>query len=1113
MGVTSRTEEIRLAMAWNGGVSLAIWMGGAAVEFDAARRARLADAAGPPEPTESGGERSIYAALCEAFDRALVIDILAGASAGGINGALLGAVITHGRVLRPEFVRERWLDLGDLGTLLQPTDDTDPPSLMRGDYFAEQLTLAFEAVTGELPETHSWSKLTKPERGLKPAEVVLDVQTTNLAGKQQGFADEWGQTLYAFEYRAPIRFRRPEDYTSDALAGAARASASFPAAFAPYALVGKGARLGGFPGVKRWMIDGGLLENAPIRPAIDLIPTRLVVGRVTRYVCYVNAAPPVVEKAEDDPAEPSLRTILGNVVNLPREGRFIDQLLAIEQAIDKATATTETASALLRLEPTALETTANELLFGYCQQRTAQSLRELIVTTEASPTARATAIALAARLEANHGSLPWIPSDLAAPDKPADWRWGLRAAQRVLLLQLDLLRTAIDTSPPETADVLLGFRAEISASLVNLEDARERFFLSRRIRGVVAELTELAADDKSAFTRLLGELERLMVGFRCEIYDALRRGTRALDAAYDVGEFPDSAPTREHLFGGLTDEESHFSTFLHRALCIEVIRRAFGPEQDLQTEQPLRFVQITPLASVRLFSRRPLRPPGRDHDGNAVGDPIPASGKDKLTGLRYAHFSAFYRRSWRANDFMWGRLDGATRIVDLLVSAERAMSLVAGDAAPEPWTRLAEALVPLDDGRHCEDKRLLATEALLDVAQPGPFPAIPAGVAAAATGLGDVPSPQKLRDVMTHALKADLSDLTGDGGFFTRLVCARAAQYEVMCQELEPLSKATALDRQLGCFTDPIPFNRDSGILDGARRLIDGGPLPQRLGIDDPDERTSTLAVRTLAHAGLVGVASLKTLGVPLSSAFGVVRAPLSMLVGITAENPWNRVAARIAFVAGSWYIAARSVSAKPGTTKLSGLWDPSTLAMLVAVFAVTGLVFLPLWRVWQSQNLRRRATEAAWGIGLLVSSGLASLVFVLIKSRTTHGVSFANVLVSTDGFELPSWLAWMVFALPLGTAVALGRAPLPGIARSLLARLQKRPLITALTTAGVSIAVMKYSWSPLASVWGANHVERWRAAAVIAAYTSILVSFSYGLKGFASARHALRGFRQSGRS
>ena len=32
---------------------------------------------------------------------------------------------------------------------------------------------------------------------------------------------------------------------------------------------------------------------------------------------------------------------------------------------------------------------------------------------------------------------------------------------------------------------------------------------------------------------------------------------------------------------------------------------------------------------------------------------------EKLTGLQLHHFGAFCKASWRANDWMWGRLDGA----------------------------------------------------------------------------------------------------------------------------------------------------------------------------------------------------------------------------------------------------------------------------------------------------------------------------------------------------------------------------------------------------------------------------------------------------------------------
>jgi hypothetical protein len=75
-------------MGWNGGVSLAVWIGGAAVELDCARRAHHGI-----EGTGAEAQR-VYNGICRAFERMLVVDILAGASAGGVNGALLGAVIT-----------------------------------------------------------------------------------------------------------------------------------------------------------------------------------------------------------------------------------------------------------------------------------------------------------------------------------------------------------------------------------------------------------------------------------------------------------------------------------------------------------------------------------------------------------------------------------------------------------------------------------------------------------------------------------------------------------------------------------------------------------------------------------------------------------------------------------------------------------------------------------------------------------------------------------------------------------------------------------------------------------------------------------------------------------
>lgn len=42
-------------------------------------------------------------------------------------------------------------------------------------------------------------------------------------------------------------------------------------------------------------------------------------------------------------------------------------------------------------------------------------------------------------------------------------------------------------------------------------------------------------------------------------------------------------------------------------------------------------------------------------------------GAKKLTGTPFWHFGAFLQRNWRQNDILWGRLDGAERIISALL--------------------------------------------------------------------------------------------------------------------------------------------------------------------------------------------------------------------------------------------------------------------------------------------------------------------------------------------------------------------------------------------------------------------------------------------------------------
>src|SRR5919201_1306893 len=117
-----------------------------------------------------------------------------------------------------------------------------------------------------------------------------------------------------------------------------------------------------------------------------------------------------------------------------------------------------------------------------------------------------------------------------------------------------------------------------------------------------------------------------------------------------------------------------FEALLERALSLELVRRSLSDEADLETAQPLHFTQLTPNAPTRILSAQPF--------GEVLR---PSRPDEKLTGLGLGHFAGFYRRTWRANDFMWGRLDAAARIADLLVDRTRAAEV----EATSPWKALA----------------------------------------------------------------------------------------------------------------------------------------------------------------------------------------------------------------------------------------------------------------------------------------------------------------------------------------------------------------------------------------------------------------------------------------
>src|SRR5688500_10837259 len=123
-------EQIRFAVVLNGGVSLAVWMGGVVLELD-----RLTRGDGP------------YADLLDMVGSTARADVITGTSAGGINGAALALSQVNANA-RLERLRDLWAEQGRMDQLLRTPFRGQPASLLRGDeFFLPRLREALERLT------------------------------------------------------------------------------------------------------------------------------------------------------------------------------------------------------------------------------------------------------------------------------------------------------------------------------------------------------------------------------------------------------------------------------------------------------------------------------------------------------------------------------------------------------------------------------------------------------------------------------------------------------------------------------------------------------------------------------------------------------------------------------------------------------------------------------------------------------------------------------------------------------------------------------------------------------------------------------------------------------
>jgi patatin-related protein len=341
--------ELRLALVCYGGVSLAVYMHGVTKELHKLVRAsrRFDDRGDGPNPFGSDDtEWAYFEALRQLAGNgrrlSVSIDIIAGTSAGGINGVVLGKVLAVDG--SQDSLKTLWIREGDLRKLLRGL----PVGGLRFRAATAALWLLLRAGTATSPlKGERMSRLLlkaireiddgAPAQGtLLPEQGTLDlyVTLTDLHGFQivvptgaGGASQRERQHAQVLHFSA----RKGEtggfgpDATPD-LAFAARATSSFPGAFAPVGVRSFADECGAeldrealtqrfayrydeqnVQAVDAWFVDGGTLDNAPFDLVVSAIGQKRAETQVVRRIVYVQPDPgePLVpSQPVSGPAEP-----------------------------------------------------------------------------------------------------------------------------------------------------------------------------------------------------------------------------------------------------------------------------------------------------------------------------------------------------------------------------------------------------------------------------------------------------------------------------------------------------------------------------------------------------------------------------------------------------------------------------------------------------------------------------------------------------------------------------------------------------------------------------------------------------------------------------------------
>ncbi|MBA8822955.1 patatin-related protein [Saccharopolyspora lacisalsi] len=731
-------RQLRLALGMRGGASMAVWIGGAVAEIDHLREAMADPETGQPDP--SPWARLARLAGYESVD----VDVLAGASAGGLNATLLSASLVYGMPF--DSMRQTWVRLADLEAMARPVPkfwNRRPRSLLEGDaYFRPELA---RTLLDRIPP----SEQARSGRldTLLTATLLEPVARHDLDGNAEPILTQRRRASFRFRHRGrpghPLSdFGDTERLTTtvEQLAQAARTTSSFPVAFEPgeihsargdpprgvpnmYGLFSETAASTDSPTYR--VFDGGVLDNIPVTAAIRSITGSMADRPVDRWLLYLNPDP-----ATDDAGRRHRRWFALPVALAALRARSgQESLLSDLEALHRHNDSVQRGEMRRRALYAGLNSASPRERAGELARRV-EVVRDEHALVRAELDARTVRDILTDPNKQEESPLlePVAGDPLEGwPSRVRD-ELGTRLSERFAHRAGTDPRTVLDgvRSLLSGVDECLGWARDVEhrtahprevgnckAALYRLRTVGEllhghgdRYWITGARLEPITQFAEL--DDWT--DRVLERRLRLWHHLPAPVGPLLAAVLAAVeeedglpgqwfqqaltDLAAELSSIVDSsgadaaASNDDHV-----DAVAEATAVLNR---IAVRLAAVAPERDTITEPHevgYSLLEQEPAEQLTAVLRRlviltvPLEVDGvrgsrikflrvtSDADTPLPFDALLTRGHvntaDKVRGSTLGGFAAFLSAKWRANDWMWGRMDSASTLVDLLLDPER----------------------------------------------------------------------------------------------------------------------------------------------------------------------------------------------------------------------------------------------------------------------------------------------------------------------------------------------------------------------------------------------------------------------------------------------------------